>query len=509
LLILARTKFASLIITLSDISSDVTDDIASISEYWANIRPYEDNAPTVFGVLDGGLPDGCQVEQVHVLHRHGSRYPTTDPFDNGNIQNFATKVSQASGTFTGPLSFLNTWSLQLGTDSLLPTGAAMEYQSGVTFWNRYGRILYNAQPGQSYYTAIDGQKVLIRTTAANRNYQSAIDWAAGFFGPNNTNDKYTILQMSYDTGYNDTLYGALACRNLFVPGPFTFNEANLYNYLSVPLSTATTRFSAYTPSNIRFTHIDIFAMQSLCAYEYGALSSSDFCSLFTINEWRAYEQGLNLAFYNTYGLGNGTGRAQGIGYVEELIARLNHQLITVSYSSVNSTLDSSEQTFPLNQPFYLDMSHDNNIASVLAALSIDYFREDLSQIFPPPFNQHYRVSRMTPFAARLITEKIGCVSSSPVATNSTRTEYSSSQYGYSSASATNKFVRMRLNNGIIPLDTIRGGFCSVGRTDGLCPMNNFLASQANASVMANFEYVCFGNYTLNPNTIINDDTLFE
>ena len=191
-----------------------------------------------------------------------------------------------------------------------------------------------------------------------------------------------------------------------------------------------------------------------------------------------------------------------------MIARLNKRLILVSNSSVNSTLDSSEETFPLNQPFYLDMSHDNNIASVLVALSIDYFRENLSQIFPPPLNQHYRVSRMTPFAARLITETVGCISPTPVATNSMRTQYSSSQYGYSPASATYKFIRMRLNNGILPLNTIRGGLCSLGRTDGLCPMNSFLASQANASVMANFNYVCFGNYTLDANTIINDGTLF-
>jgi hypothetical protein len=487
----------------------VTSDIAQISQYWANLSPYVDNAPTVFGVVDTGLPDGCQIEQVHVLHRHGSRYPTSDPSDYGIIQIFATKIAQTVGTngatFTGPLAFLNTWSLRLGVESLVPRGAAIEYQSGADFWTRYARILYNAQPGQPYYSDIGRQKPLLRTSGIERNYESTLAWAGGFFGPNNTVDKYSLLRLPYYIGGNNTLYGALACRNLFLPTAFTFNP---YPYLATYLTSAANRFSAYLPLNTNLTYIDAFAMQSLCAYEYAALGSSDFCSLFTINEWRGFEQEINLAFYNSYAYGNAAGRAQGIGYVEELIARFNNRLITVSHSSVNSTLDSSEQTFPLNQPFYLDMSHDNNIASVLAALSIDYFRETLSQTFPPPSNQRYRLSRMTPFGARLITEKIGCISSSPLATNATRTQYSPSQYGYSTASATNKFIRMRLNHGILPLDTIRGGFCSVGRTDGLCPLNNFLASQANASIMANFDYVCFGNYTVNASTIINDGTLF-
>lgn len=54
---------------------------------------------------------------------------------------------------------------------------------------------------------------------------------------------------------------------------------------------------------------------------------------------------------------------------------------------------------------------------------------------------------------------------------------------------------MRLNNGILPLDTIRGGKCS-GRSDGLCGMEDFLASQYQAEELANYQFSCFANYTL-------------
>jgi hypothetical protein len=58
---------------------------------------------------------------------------------------------------------------------------------------------------------------------------------------------------------------------------------------------------------------------------------------------------------------------------------------------------------------------------------------------------------------------------------------------------------MRLNNGILPLNTIRGGLCgnaTSGRVDGLCEMSAFVESQASADKMANYDYACFGNYTI-------------
>jgi hypothetical protein len=105
------------------------------------------------------------------------------------------------------------------------------------------------------------------------------------------------------------------------------------------------------------------------------------------------------------------------------------------------------------------------------------------------------------------TEKIGCVSDSPAARRKVATQYSNNQYGYSPSNAPYKFVRMRLNNGILPLNTIRGGACKVrGRTDGLCPLSNFVRSQAKASEMANYQFLCFGNFTYNKDQFTGDGT---
>jgi len=71
---------------------------------------------------------------------------------------------------------------------LTGVGADTEFTSGTTFWNRYGRTLYNATPGQLQYNATypNGTarpKPLLRTTSQSRIENSEISWALGFFGP--------------------------------------------------------------------------------------------------------------------------------------------------------------------------------------------------------------------------------------------------------------------------------------------------------------------------------------
>lgn len=94
-----------------------------------------------------------------------------------------------------------------------------------------------------------------------------------------------------------------------------------------------------------------------------------------------------------------------------------------------------------------------------------------------------------------MTEVIGCVDPNPPPNFWPRVQYQPGQYGYDKDKAVNKFIRMNVNHGILPLDTIRGGFCQ-GRIDGLCPLDRFLESQVGAEEKANYQFACFGNYSI-------------
>ncbi|KAK0286942.1 hypothetical protein LTR35_004411 [Friedmanniomyces endolithicus] len=475
-------------------------DINVISQYWGQISPYHDNAETYFGVDDVGLPNGCQIEQVHSLQRHAQRFPT-GYFDDGlNDENFAAKMGE--GFLTG-------------------VGAATEFQSGIAFWNRYGRTLYNATVGQvqynaSYQNGTTRPKPVLRTTGQSRIEDSQISWALGFFGPSfyetpqpslssfGNGSLFNVVIIPEGGTENNTLASYDSCFEDNLQGGDLGDLDLLDQYVPLYIGAATARMNANAPAGFKFNNNDTYAMQSICAYENGYIGMSDFCNLFTEQEWQGFEQTLDIEYYYDYSFGNPTGRSQGVGYQQELLARLTNQYITSSNSSVNSSLTNNPADFPLGQPFYADFSHDDIIVSVLTSMSIDYFREHPNlQQYPPDPNRHFVLSNMTPFGARLITEVIGCAAPSPTAVHSHRTQYYPTQYGYNPANATHKFIRMRLNNGILPLDTIRTGEC-LGRTDGMCALSSFLTSQYEAEKLANYQFACFANYTITAPTNGND-----
>jgi Histidine phosphatase superfamily (branch 2) len=425
------------------------------------------------------------------------------------LKNFTKANPKAA--FTGPLSFLTSYEYIMSESYLTGIGAATEFQAGVTFWNRYGRILYNASLGQTAYNAsfpngTARPKPVLRTTSQSRIENSAINWALGFFGlsytptPNPTLANFAapfgLVVIPEGGTENNTLASYDSCFNDNNAVIGSLGDLDLFTYIPKYLKDATARLQPYVPKGFTLTTNDTYAMQSICAYENAYIGRSDFCTLFTADEWAGFENTLDMEYYYDYSYGNPTGRAQGIGYLQELLARLEKHLILTSDSSVNSTLDDTTKTFPTNQAFYADLTHDDIIISVLTAMSLDYIRDppSLTQ-FPPNPSRHFILANLTPFGARLITEVIGCSASDPQAQSTSATQYTPTQYGYDPAKATYKFIRMRLNNGILPLSTISTGDCN-GRSDGMCSMGSFINSQQNAYNMSSYDYACFGNYTI-------------
>jgi hypothetical protein len=390
---------------------DVTllTDLSVISRSWGQISTYADNSDDHFGVKDVGLPDGCGIEQAHTLQRHAQRFPTSSYDDGLNDERFGGKIlnwttENGSKQFTGALAFLNTYKYQMGESYLTGNGAVTEFQAGVSFWNRYGRSLYNATLGQlsynaSYSNGTSRPKPFLRTTGQSRIWNSQINWALGFFGPSfavtpdptlaNSTSPFNVVVIPEGGTENNTLASYDSCLNDSNEPIVDIGDQLLEKYIPIYLKEATARFQTYAPSGFTFSVNDTYAMQSICAYETGFLGESDFCKLFTADEWAGFENTLDIEYYYDYAFGNPTGRAQGIGYLQELVARLSNQYITSSNSSVNSTLTNNPTTFPLDQKFYADITHDDIIVSTLTAMSVDYFKDAPS--FTQVCKSHYNL----------------------------------------------------------------------------------------------------------------------
>ncbi|KAG0702010.1 histidine phosphatase superfamily [Suillus ampliporus] len=368
---------------------------------------------------------------------------------------------------TGDLEFLATWTYKLGGEILTPFGREALFRNGVAFRYRYGELLNG-------FTDLP----VFRTTSEDRMVDSALNFAAGFFDVRTYQTDYHQEIISEALNFNNSLAPWNVCPNANTDDIGYFGDGQASKWANVYLQGALSRLQPMI-QGFNLTISDLVNMQEMCAYETVALGFSKFCDLFTEEEWEGYEYYVDLSFWYSGGPGNPTAAAQGLGYVQELVARLTQTPITVWNSSTNSTLDSSKITFPLDQPIYVDATHDIVIANIVTALNLT----SLAANGPLPtdhipLNRSYIVSQIIPFASQLVAQVLSCP-----------------------ASGESSHIRLILNDGVVPLTGIHG--CTEN-ADGLCALPSFISGMHERIGEINFAYDCFANYTMpNPDNIID------
>ncbi|MCJ1381290.1 hypothetical protein MMC17_004400 [Xylographa soralifera] len=453
---------------------------SNIFQLMGNLSPYFPN-PSGFGINEIGLPAGANISLVNMLSRHGSRYPTT----NSSQQKLGASIKNATSMgakFTGQLSFLNSWSYNLGAEILVPKGRQELFDSGILHYYQYAQ-LYN-------YNAT----IVARTTTEDRMLKSAENFLAGFVGLEwATNPLVKLEPILEGTGFNDSLAGYDNCNNSNLPVSSGGSNASTI-WEGIYLTNATARLQAMTTA-FNWTTSQVYAAQGLCPYETIAFGFSEFCQLFTYQEWQGFEYSIDLQFYGGDMFGSPTGRAVGIGYVQEVLGRLQNHTITMPVTQDNITLDNNTISFPLNQTLYFDFSHDTNIASILTAFGLTQFAQFLPATGPPA-NQQMIVSHMEPFGARLDVEIIDA----PMPVSASRTN-ATNAYSCTNGTAT-QYIHFLLNQRTIPLGV---SYPNCGnRTDGWCELSTFLGNAQSLLAAAQYNYSCNGNYPAVPyGTITN------
>jgi len=208
------------------------------------------------------------------------------------------------------------------------------------------------------------------------------------------------------------------------------------------------------------TAADVYSLLSLCPFESAFLNAlSPFCTLFSDVEFEQFEYSGDLDKYYKTGYGQPLGPVQGVGYINELLARLTETPVRDN-TQTNHTLDASPVTFPLNRTIYIDFSHDNQMIAIYAAMGLFRQRTPPNPSSPDP-RRNWLASHLVPFSARMITEKLVC--------------------GHEE-----EFVRIFVNDALQPLK-----FCGAG-SDGLCTLTAFVESQSYARNDGNGDFEkCF------------------
>ncbi|KAJ6595075.1 phosphoglycerate mutase-like protein [Mycena vulgaris] len=422
-----------------------------------------------FGLPDASakIPSNCKLDQVHLVHRHGARYPTTGAPPSA----FATLLHGLASTTgvnaTGPLAFLSTWEYKLGAEILTPFGRSQLFDLGVGFRVKYGELLkgFSDLP-------------VFRTTSEGRMVDSALHFAAGFFGVQTFAEDYHQLIEIEELGFNSTLAPYDTCPNAN-NDVAAFGTTQGLKWATIYLAAAQKRLTPYL-SGMPLSPSILVAMQQLCAYETVSLGYSMFCDLFTEEEWLGFSYLNDLLFWYSFGPGNPAVSAQGIGYVQELVSRLTKTRITKFETTVNQTLVSSNVTFPLDQPIYVDATHDTVISAIVTAMNFT----SLAANGPLPTdhipdNHSYIVNNLVPFASNLVGQVLSCPAS-PASSNTT-------------------YIRWILNDAVVPLTGIKG--CT-SNSNGLCPLQTFVDGMNQRIAEVDFAFDCFANYTIpNPDNI--------
>ncbi len=354
---------------------------------------------------DASIPKGCELTFAQVLSRHGARAPTL-----GRAVYYASVIDRIHAGaiyYTPDVDFLKSYNYTLGADQLTQMGQQQMVNSGLKFYHRYHALARKSAP-------------FVRTAGQTRVVQSAENFTQGFHAALLADRKatarptlpYDMVVIPETPTANNTLHHGLC--TAFEDGPASSTgSAAQQIYLTTFAPPITARLNTALPG-ANLTDADTIALMDLCPFETVASRSpttplSPFCHLFTASEWHAYDYYQSLGKWYGYGPGNALGPTQGVGFVNELLARLTGRPVQDGTSS-NATLDGDERTFPLGRALYADFSHDNDIMAVLGALGVydGVAMLDNSTRREPVAVGGFAASWAVPFAARVYVEKMRC-----------------------------------------------------------------------------------------------------
>ena len=387
------------------------------------------------------VPEGCKITFAQVLARHGARDPTAAK--TVEYRALIQKVHDHSQAYPGRYSFLEDYKYRLGADQLSIFGQQELVNLGISFYERYQTLAKESTP-------------FIRASGQERVVQSAKNFTEGFRDARladkqaSKDDRYPypIVVIAEGDRSNNTLNHGLCTSFETSRGrDVGWDAQRQWVHQFVPPIRDRINLAL---RGVDMTDSETIHFMELCPFETVASPTgqvSDFCGLFSKMEWHQFDYYQSLGKYYGFGNGHPLGPTQGVGFTNELIARLTGKPVA-DHTAVNHTLDESEMTFPLGKTLYADFSHDNDLTTIISALGLYNSTRPLSNrsVQTPRATDGYSASWTVPFASRVYIEKMKCNSHSE------------------------ELVRVLVNDRVRPLETCGGDLL------GRCFLGDFIAS---------------------------------
>ncbi|KAI9044943.1 uncharacterized protein KD926_011116 [Aspergillus affinis] len=381
-----------------------------------------------------GPPERCSIEQVHMMSRHGERYPTKSA--GSRHLALLSRIRESNVPLNGSLSLLNNWSYftsepEKDFDQLTATGPyagkLQAFTTGVRFVTRYGHLLQKHT------------KTRLWASECQRVIETAQHFASGMFGldwEKSGKAELEIIPETFDQRANTLTPGDTCLKYLEDPEKGHDNGMNMRTRFQEVYAPVIAKRLISEQGNLAlgsFSDEEIFSMQEMCGYETIARGSSPWCDVFTKEEWESFEYARDIIHYYRAGPGNPYAGAMGWLWLNATTALL--------------------QSGPGVGAMFFSFVHDGDIAPFLTALDImkDPQYDPSLPITHIAQDRKWRTSSVMPMGARIVLERMTCPSTSAQGDKSEQ----------------ENFVRININDRIVPLPYCRSG---PGHS---CPLKEF------------------------------------
>ncbi|KAL3425642.1 histidine acid phosphatase [Phlyctema vagabunda] len=385
--------------------------------------------PNVNGV-SRDIPEGCKVDQVAYVTRHGSRFPDTGAYNEWVA--LYEKIGNATFEAQGSLAFLRDWKpvltnpkAQIAQESI--TGYKEAYDMGYTLRTRYPDLYQYGTPFISWANLYP------------RVVQTAQNFVRGFLG-HLAGSLGTVVAVN-STGSPDAFFDSLAPSDLCP----AFSDEQGGNYTttwdSIYLPPITARLNALLTGDLNLTTSDVSIFPYLCGFESqitGVLSP--FCGVFTDDELERYEYRQTLRYY--YGTGPGTGLPSAV-----MLPFLNSLVDILSRGPGISGTTFNGTTFELPR-IITAFLNDGQLTELGAGTGVWDDQKSLPATYIPS-DRKYKASNFVTMRGTVALERMVCEGPS----NSTSSHFSNS----TSPAGDNTFVRILLNDAVYPLPSCKSG----------------------------------------------------
>jgi hypothetical protein len=278
------------------------------------------------------LKIGSLISSFVQMSRHAERYPTKRA---GIIQKaVVNRMKQSGKTFTGNLAFFNNWELFWSSGELSKcgydranssikddndleqltstgpfAGTLASFSSGVRLRTRYRSLVGHAAStypsGPTTFWASDSNRVI----------ETAKHFAAGFFGINYNTTNTAILEVVSENSSlgADTLTPGRTC----LANRRDIEQGQKKGYRLIAQYQASymppIRERLLKQTKMNFEDYEIWAMQEMCGFETTVRGRSDWCDVFTQDEFLSFEYARDILHY--YRAGPGQKYAASMGWL--------------------------------------------------------------------------------------------------------------------------------------------------------------------------------------------------